>query len=154
VSVDSFPYYGTDDLFLSLLLRLLKPGGQLGIASAGLLHKVGEAVPQHLEGWWSPETRSMHSPGWWRRHWEDSGLVDVELADAMPEGWKFWRDWHKSVAPDNEPEIRALEADQGRHLGYLRVIARRRNVPIEEPLVSLPMSYTKAPLLPPTKRGA
>ncbi|HEX8278542.1 MAG TPA: class I SAM-dependent methyltransferase, partial [Segetibacter sp.] len=36
ISIDSFVYYGTDDLYLNSLARFLKPGGQLGIAGAGL----------------------------------------------------------------------------------------------------------------------
>src|ERR1044072_8980263 len=32
VSIDSFPYYGTDDLYLGYLARFVKPGGQVGIA--------------------------------------------------------------------------------------------------------------------------
>src|SRR5688572_1548663 len=31
VSIDSFPYYGTDDLYLSYLARYVKPGGAMGI---------------------------------------------------------------------------------------------------------------------------
>ncbi len=48
---------------------------------------------------------------------------------------------------DLRPGMCVLDTDQGRHLGYGRVIARRRNVPIEEPVVSIPMHYTKATLL-------
>jgi hypothetical protein len=91
--------------------------------------------------------RSMHSPDWWRRHWERSGMVDIEVADILPDGWQLWRDWHQIIAPDNHAEIEALEKDRGRYLGYGRVIARRRDVPIEEPLVSVPTQYTKAKLL-------
>src|SRR3954466_1256952 len=36
LSVDSFVYYGTDDLYLSYLARFLRPGGRLGLAGAGL----------------------------------------------------------------------------------------------------------------------
>ena len=147
VSVDSFPYYGTDDQYLRSLMRLLKPGGQLGIAGAALLQEVAGPVPDALRGWWSPEMRCMHSADWWRRHWENSGVVDIEVADTMPDGWRLWRDWHRAVAPDNTTEIEALEADEGRHLGYVRVVARRREILIEEPVSSFPLNYTKKPLL-------
>ena len=73
--------------------------------------------------------------------------MDIEVADILPEGWQFWRDWHIAVAPDNQAEIQALEMDRGRHLGYVRVIARRRDVEIEEPVVSVSMHYTKQRLL-------
>jgi cyclopropane fatty-acyl-phospholipid synthase-like methyltransferase len=147
VSVDSFVYYGTDDLYLKSLVRFLRPGGQLGIVGAAVVNEMDGPVPEHLRDWWAPEMRCMHSPAWWQRHWERSGVVDVEAADLLPDGWKLWRDWQGMIAPDNKAEIQALDADQGRHLGYGRVIARRRNVPIEERVVSIPMHYTKATLL-------
>ena len=34
VSVDSFPYYGTDDTYLNYLARFVRPGGAIGIAGA------------------------------------------------------------------------------------------------------------------------
>ena len=43
VSIDSFVYYGTDDLYLNYLARFLKPGGVLGIAGAGLMQEIDGA---------------------------------------------------------------------------------------------------------------
>ena len=37
--------------------------------------------------------------------------MDVEVADTLDEGWRFWRAWQLAVAPDNTVEIAALEAD-------------------------------------------
>jgi hypothetical protein len=31
----------------------------------------------------------------------------------MPDDWQFWLEWHKEIAPDNEAEIKAFEADRG-----------------------------------------
>jgi SAM-dependent methyltransferase len=145
--IDSYPYYGTDDLYLGALARFLKPDGWLGIAGAGLVHEIEEAVPAHLREWWTPDLCCLHSAAWWRRHWERSGIVDVQTADTLPEGWRWWRDWQLVVAPDNTPELRALEADHGQYLGYVRVVARRRpGVPLQEPSPSFPPHYTKTPL--------
>lgn len=45
-------------------------------------------------------------------------------------------------------EIRALQADRGSYLGYVRVVGRRRpDAQLEEPIVSIPAHYSKAPLL-------
>lgn len=33
----------------------------------------------------------------------------------MPDGWRRWLDWHRVIAPDNEVEIRMLEADRARY---------------------------------------
>ncbi len=51
--------------------------------------------------------------------------MDIELADTMPDGWQRWLDWHRVIAPDNAAEIKALEADRGRYIGYVRVVGRR-----------------------------
>src|SRR5262245_24801729 len=65
VSIDSFIYYGTDDLYLPYLARLLKPGGLLGIAGAGLVQEFDGGVPEHLRAWWEPGNCCMHSASWW-----------------------------------------------------------------------------------------
>lgn len=154
VSIDSFPYYGTDDLYLGNLLRFLKPGGAIGIVGAGLTREFGDTVPEHLRDWWIPQTPDinlLHSTVWWKQHWARSGLLDVTLADTMPDGWKYWLAWQKAVAPDNQPEIQALEADNGQWLGYTRTIGLRRpDRVLEDPVTSLPEHYVpKTQLRPP-----
>lgn len=148
VCIDSHMYFGTDDHALNDLVRFVKPGGALGIAGAGLMEEIGETVPEHLRPWWEPGCWSLHSAAWWRRHWERTGLVDVEQADTLPEGWQYWLRWHRAVCPENTIEMTALEADQGRHLGYVRQVARRRADAVPAaPITSLPSHYEPAPLL-------
>jgi SAM-dependent methyltransferase len=147
VSIASFPYYGTDDHYLNYLARFVKPGGQVGIAGEGFMREIDGPVPEHLLGWWTPELWCLHSPDWWRRHWQQTGIVDVSLADTMPDGWRHWLDWMQAIAPENEPEIKALQADQGECLGYLRLVGRRADVELEESVTSIPAQYEKKPLL-------
>ena len=154
VCIDSFPYFGTDDLYLNYLAQFVKPGGPIGDRRAPVLvQEIEGAAPGAPAAWWTQDCWAFHSAAWWRRHWERTGIVDIELADTMPDGWQVWLDWHKAVAPDNATEITALEADAGRYLGYVRLVGRRRDdVKLEEycwpdPLRSLPTEYTKKPLL-------
>lgn len=150
VSIDSFPYYGTDDHYLNYLARFVKPGGIIAIAGAGLLDEIEGNLPDHLQQWWTAEPGMwcLHSPAWWRRHWERTGIVDVELADTLADGWEFWLRWHQTVAPDNLVEIGAVQADAGRYLGYYRVVGRRRaDAQLQEPIVSVPSNYVYKPLL-------
>jgi len=148
VSIDSFVYYGTDDLYLNYLARFLTPGGVIAIAGAGLMQEIEGPVPDHLQKWWEPGLCCLHSAAWWRRHWERTGIVDVDVADTLLDGWQFWRSWQTVVAPDNATEIQALEADRGRYLGYVRVIGRRRaDARLDEPIVSIPTGYARKPLL-------
>jgi cyclopropane fatty-acyl-phospholipid synthase-like methyltransferase len=143
VCIDAFPYFGTDSLYLNYLAHFVKPGEQIGVASAGVMQEIEGPVPEHLQ-----------AAGWWRRHWERTGIVDVEVADTLPDGWRSWLEWHHAVAPNNATEIQAVEADGGRYLGYVRLVGRRRDgVKLEEycwpdTLRSFPpQPYTKTPLL-------
>jgi cyclopropane fatty-acyl-phospholipid synthase-like methyltransferase len=148
VSIDSFVYYGTDDLYLHYLARFLKPGGVLGIAGVGLTREIEGSVPDHLREWWVSDMCCLHSAPWWRRHWERTGILAVELADTMPDGWQAWLDWQRATCPDNHTEIKAVEADRGSYLGYVRALGRRvLEARLEEPIVSMPSQYVKKPLL-------
>ncbi len=151
VSVGCFYYFGTDDHYLNYLARFVKPGGPVGIANAGMVREIEGPVPEHLREWWTDDRNfgwCLHSAAWWRRHWEKTGILAIELADTMPDGWQLWLDWHRLVAPDNALEINALEADRGNHLNYVRVVGRRQDqAKLLDPVFSLPAEYTKKPLL-------
>jgi cyclopropane fatty-acyl-phospholipid synthase-like methyltransferase len=146
--IDSFPYFATDDHYLAYLARFATPGGVLALAGACMLQEIDGDVPEHLRAWWDPGVWSLHSPQWWRRHWEKTGFVAVERAEAMPDGWQRWLDWQHVICPDNTTELQAVETDAGRYFGYLRLVARRRpGVTIDGPIASVPTDYVKAPLL-------
>lgn len=148
VSVDSFMYYGTDDMYLNALARLVKPGGQIGIAQVGLAEEIDGDVPEHLRAWWEQDRPwCFHTAAWWRRHWKKTGIVTVETADRLADGWQYWRDWLRVIAPQNAVEIDAVEADAGRNLGYARVVGRRRvGFELYDHVVSIPANYEAKPL--------
>jgi SAM-dependent methyltransferase len=153
VCLDCFYYFGTDDLYLNYLAQFVKQGGPIGIAGVGLTKEIEGSVPDHLRPMWGQDFWAIHSAAWCRRHWARTGILDVEVADNMPDGYQYWLEWQRAVAPDNAVEINAVEADGGRHLTYVRVVGRRRSgVKLEEycwpdTLRSVPPQYTKKPLL-------
>jgi SAM-dependent methyltransferase len=152
VCIDCYPYFGTDDLYLNYLAQFVKPGGPIGIAGVGLMREMEGPVPDHLRPMWGQDFWAIHSAAWWRRHWERTGILAVEVADDMPNGWQRWLEWQHAVAPDNSVEIKAVEDDAGRYLGYVRVVGRRAGVKLEEycwpdTMRSIPPQYTKKPLL-------
>lgn len=148
VSLDSFCYYGTDDNYLNYLAHFVKPGGVLGMAGAGLTREIEGELPEYLRAWWTPSMWCLHSAAWWRRHWERTGIVEVEVADTMADGWQVWLDWHRACYPDNVVEIQALEADRGDTMGYTRLVARRRpEAVLEQVLTSVATDYVYRPLL-------
>jgi SAM-dependent methyltransferase len=129
--VDAYIYFGTDDLYLDTLHKFVKPGGQIGIAVPGFMQEVNGPLPEHILPFWAQECWSWHTADWWRRLWSRTGLVNVQRADVLPEGWKLWLQWKKArrAAGDDSRElasdIRVLEADQGQYMGFVRMIAER-----------------------------
>jgi len=122
------------------------------IRDAGI-EDVEGPVPDHLREFWTQDLWCLHSAAWWRRHWERTHLVDIEVADTMPDGWHVWLDWQRTACPDNTAEIRTVEVDRGRYLGYVRLVGRRQaGVRLEDycwpnTMRSAPVQYTRKPLL-------
>ena len=146
---DCYSYFGTDDLYLNYLIQFVKPGGQLGIAGAGLTQEITPPLPAHLAPIWSQDFWCLHSAPWWRHHWSRTGLVEVEIADTMPDAGQIWAHWQRVNTPENTPEIDAVERDAGQHLTYVRATARRRADNKLEPYCwpdasfALPQSYQR-----------
>lgn len=77
---------------------------------------------------------TFKSADWWRSHWEESGLVEIERAESLPDGWKLWADWAQlksdlGTLRGEEPSARwspPLEEDAGRTMAMVRVVARKR----------------------------
>ena len=138
VSVDSYQYYGTDDLYLNYFVKFVKPNGQLGITVPGLMRDFAGEVPEHLtkkqpsgDCFWDPaECLSFHTVDWWQKLWSQTKLVDIEVADTLCNGWRDWLQFEKAKkavgSNRHDDEIPALEADRGRYLGFVRIVARRR----------------------------
>jgi SAM-dependent methyltransferase len=117
VSIDAFEYFGTDDLYLPLLVRLLRPGRQIGAVNAGVRQEV-ESLPEE----WPPDFSAFHTPEWWRRHWSVTRCVSVEVADHLPEGRDLWLRWHQAIGFTEDDW---LTSPAGENLGFHRIVARR-----------------------------
>ncbi|MCJ7606024.1 MAG: methyltransferase domain-containing protein [Dehalococcoidales bacterium] len=141
VSLDSYQYYGTDDIYLTYFHKFVKPGGQISIVVPGLARDFpGGNVPEHLARpqangrvFWQPECWCFHTADWWQRHWAQTGLVDMEVSDLLPDGWKDWAQFEKaaeetglSLFPSDEE---TLKADAGEYIGLVRVVGRRKDEP-------------------------
>ena len=133
VSFDAYHYFGTDDLYLGYISSFLKPDARLGIVVPGTREELSEVPPPHLAQYWAWEFCSFHSPGWWRRHWEKTGLLEIETADTLVDGWKIWLEWNEiceefglqNLAHLARREAEMLRVDDGRTFGFTRVIAKR-----------------------------
>ena len=132
VSIDAYQYFGTSETYTATMLRLLKPGGEFGLAVPGLVEEI-EEVPPHLEPYWEPEFWCFHSAAWWRRHLERTGPFVVDHAGDIPDGIPHWLHWERAVAevgypphyPATEKDIPFLEDDMGKALALVEIVARK-----------------------------
>ncbi|WP_206662905.1 SAM-dependent methyltransferase [Anaerobacillus alkaliphilus] len=129
ISVDSYHYYGTDETFLLKFSKLVKPNGQIGIVVPGVKKEFEEDIPERLEPYWDNEWYTFHSPKWWSKLWRRSGVVDIEVADTMPEGWELWLKWETTAKASGRwqrnGDIELLTADDGEYFTFTRMVARR-----------------------------
>jgi len=92
------------------------------------------AIPEHikkLSGW---EPIAWHTAGWWRFHWQITGLVTVTSARLQHDGWRDWLPWAQAVAehtadrtglPQRQAVIDLLTADSGEFLTFAMITARK-----------------------------
>ncbi len=133
VSVDSYQYYGTADLYIAYISSFLRDGGQIGAVMPAVFEEVGAEVPDDLAPFWDWEFCCFHGPDWWRTHWEKTGKVRVELSDRVPDGWKDWLNFSEVCMPDLDGwrkaaaanEVAMLRVDEGKRMGFTRIVATK-----------------------------
>jgi SAM-dependent methyltransferase len=131
VCVDSYIYYGTDDTYLAHFVKFVKPGGQIGIVVPGLMRDFNGPVPEHLKPFWGEDCWSWHTLDWWQHLWARTELVDIEVVETMPDGWRHWLQFKKArqaagVRPPSSWDIEVMRTDQGKYVVLIRIIARRK----------------------------
>ena len=154
VCIDSFPYYGTDDLYLNYLAQFVKPGAPIGIAGAGWSREIEGPVPEHLRAWWTQDLWALPL----------CGVVAATLGADGHRGCRIGRDNAGRLAksgstgigpsPQTTPRKSSDRSRPGPVLGYVRLVGRRRGeVKLEEYCwpdtlkMVVPPQYTKKPLL-------
>lgn len=136
ISVDAYQYFGTDELYLNYLARFLRPGGQLGIVVPGLMRPLTGEIPAHLREpqangnvFWADECRSFKTAEFWKDLWARDVAVTQVAVEAQVDGWRHWRDFERALelAGKNTfpSDAEAIGRDEGRHLGFLALTARR-----------------------------
>jgi hypothetical protein len=88
-------------------------------------------VPDAVWSLWAYEVAAWHTPEWWRRHWELSGLLEGIESAWLPDGRENWIRWVEAVqSVSGEGEAAAvldlLEGETGARMGFVSVTARTR----------------------------
>ena len=120
VCVDSYIYFGTDDLYLDYLVKFVRPESQIGMVVPGFARDILGSLPEHLRPFWAQECWSWHPAEWWREHWARTELVGVECAENLPEAWEVWRRHERGE------DAKVVEADRGRYMGIIRMVGRKK----------------------------
>lgn len=130
VSIDSYHYYGANETYLpEVFSKLVKPGGQFGIACPGLTAEVS-GIPENLKGFWKDEMdafSTFHTAQWWKNLWEHSGLVEITSYGEIENArviWSAWADWAKAHLGFNDREV--LDADQDGLLTIMTMTAVKK----------------------------
>jgi SAM-dependent methyltransferase len=132
VSVDAYHYFGTADLYIGYIIKFLARGGQLAIAVPSVRRELRDlgGIPGHIRACIGWETLSLHTPDWWRFHWEQSRLIEVTAARAQPDGWTDWKLWcevcaehsaDEGVRQGSQDTLRMLDIDRGDLLTFALV---------------------------------
>ena len=128
LSMDSYQYYGTDDLYFSYFVKLVKRGGRIGIVVPGITRKFNGSGPAHLGSYRA--CFDFHTADWWCRHWKRTGLVEIETAEAVPGGGRLWCQWEEAqyaarIRKRDDTDVKVFRADKGKNLGFVRLVGRR-----------------------------
>jgi cyclopropane fatty-acyl-phospholipid synthase-like methyltransferase len=118
VSIDAYHYFGTDETYLFYYFhKLVKRGGQIGIAVPGLTREFGYGLPENLRPYWDTDMFAFHSAAWWENHFAKTGLVKVEFSTEIEDSKRFWLE----ANCDNE----LLLADKDDYLTFVKLLATR-----------------------------
>ena len=127
VSVDSYNYFGRDPQYLgSCLLPLVKHGGTLLFAIAGMVRDCHDNLPACLTASWTPEQLEyMHDMSRWRNNLSQTAGVEIVDMHEMSCTAEAWHDW---ICCDNEyaqGDRKAVEAGALEYLDTIAVELRR-----------------------------
>jgi len=138
--LNSYFYFGTDELYLPYLTRFLRDGRRIGIASPCYAGELTPDTPR-VYLYDAPdfvESYAVHSPQWWRQHFEKTGLVQVQICREHPQGRELWLDNVRWLIEERHPrdmdpamrkmvlqEIVMLLTDRDRFITYLTLVAEK-----------------------------
>jgi len=134
-SMNSFFYFGTDDLYPSYLSSFLKADGKLCIASPCYKTEIDINTPKYLL--FDPpdfkESLACHSPNWWHHHFNKTGKFEIVECEEHPKGRIFWMDsvrWQLESGReinDFSNDIKMLLLDEEELITYFTLVAIKKD---------------------------
>jgi SAM-dependent methyltransferase len=104
--MNSFNFYGGNLRFIEHLLKHLKPGGRICIGSEVLSSEFTEGQiknpppvyafklprPHENVNVFEDDFKKQHTPGWWRKLFETSGLLQVEHCQELEDAESIYQE--------------------------------------------------------------
>jgi cyclopropane fatty-acyl-phospholipid synthase-like methyltransferase len=132
IAVDSYMYYGEDQKFLPYVIQFLKPGGLIGVLDACFTREITpeSRPPGFLRSTWRTIWRRLHSIRWWRRFWEQTGLVRIVRVEMLGNSDELIRQYaeDRMNSPTEGEVARTLRRDKRHFIKLFRMIGQKKNV--------------------------
>ena len=134
ISIDSYHYFGTDQIYMGYLQKFVKPLGQIGIVIPGLHKEFEDGIPDHLtnpqktgESFWQWDCCTFHSACWWENMMSMYPFFKIIKAESMPDGGEQWLTWERMLDSwDGEKlfplDIESLEKDNNQNITFVKLI--------------------------------
>ncbi len=128
VSIDSYNYFGRDEIYLDKhLLPYLKKGGYVYISIPGMKKDIHKNLPKELLLSWTPEQLDyMHDVSWWTNIISSSKDCEIVEIKEMESNEEVWHDW---LTQENEYAIndrKSMNAGAGKYLNFISIILRKK----------------------------
>jgi cyclopropane fatty-acyl-phospholipid synthase-like methyltransferase len=101
-TMNSFFYFGTEDFYPSYLMSFIKPQGELVIGCPCYREEITDDTPAEFLIEY-PACLAVHSPTWWRRHFERNRACEVLHSALHPRGVEFWEDRVRFLIDEQSP---------------------------------------------------
>ena len=129
VCINSFMYFGMDDSYLENILKFLRQGGQIGMIVTGFMKDIANGVPEYLQDFLGDELWTWQTLPWYRKLWERTGLVTINVADTLPNGCELWLRYDKALFESGKSrwgdESHYFLTDKGEYMGFIRLVATK-----------------------------
>lgn len=128
ISVDSYQYYGTEELYMdNHLAPLVKKAGIIAIVVPGVKRELQEPIPQEMALSWTKEDIStFHSCEWWKtllRKSSKTDMVSIKEMQCFDESWNDWLECDNEYAVSDRP---AMNAGAGKYMNFISMICKRK----------------------------
>jgi SAM-dependent methyltransferase len=125
ISVDSYHYFGNNEVMLPKLLPFVKKGGFMAIAVPGFTEDFPEGeLPEEIRPYWAPDWY-FYSPGWWLALWEKESGIAITGVREMDSCKQAWDEWLQSPSPYAQEDIPMMEAGAGKYFNIIQLVGRK-----------------------------